>query len=170
MKISAIQKELQEKLKNHLIKWENPEKFHLTLRFLGSTDKRIIDEIIGDLSLVSWDFSSIDFNSSQIGFFPNFRKPNVIYIGLDESGIGTDKLIAEIDKAIVSKGIIPDKKFVAHITMGRFRRENRMKVPPDFVFEFEPFPVSCSSFFMMKSEMDSKGSKYYTVKEIKFKN
>jgi 2'-5' RNA ligase len=170
MKISAIQKELQEKFKNHLIKWENPEKFHLTLRFLGDTDLAIIYQIIEDLSSVSWDFASINFNSSQIGFFPNIRKPNVIYIGLNEPENRTDRLIDEIDKSVISKGIVPDKKFVAHITMGRFRRENRMKIADDFNFEFEPFSVSCGSFFMMKSVMDSKGSKYFPVKEIKFKD
>ena len=168
-RISVIQKELQGNLNNHLIKWENPEKFHLTLRFLGSTDIKTIDEIIENLSSISWDFTSIEFNSSQIGFFPNLRKPNVIYIGLNEKGSNVVKLIDEIDRAIISKGILPDKKFVAHITMGRFRHENREKIPSDFNIEFEPFSVSHNSLFMMKSVLDSKGSKYYSIKEIKFK-
>jgi 2'-5' RNA ligase len=65
---------------------------------------------------------------------------------------------------------MPDKKFVAHITLGRFRRENRKKVDEGNLAEFEPFEVVFDSVYLMQSVLDSKGSKYYPIKEISFSN
>lgn len=167
-KITAIQKELQKKLHNHAIKWENPEKFHLTLRFLGDVEKPVIDTFINELLIKKWDFQEIYFKSLGIDFFPHARKPNVVYIGLNETANNSEKLIKEIDSITIPKGFIPDKKFVAHITLGRFRRDNRERIPHDFNLDFEPFELSLNSFYLMKSVMDSKGSKYYIIKEFNF--
>ncbi|RPI17795.1 MAG: RNA 2',3'-cyclic phosphodiesterase [Ignavibacteriae bacterium] len=167
-KISVIQKELQEKLHNHAIKWENPEKFHLTLRFLGDVEKPVIDDFINDLSGLQWNFKEIRFKSQGIGFFPNSRKPNVVFIGLNETGNNSEHLIKEIDNVTIPRGFAPDKRFIAHITLGRFKREKRASIHSDFSLEFEPFDVTLNGFQIMKSVMDSKGSKYYILKEFNF--
>jgi RNA 2',3'-cyclic 3'-phosphodiesterase len=167
-KISVIQKELQKKLHSHAVKWENPEKFHLTLSFLGDVPKPDIKEFIEDLSNLRLDFNQIKYNSAGIGFFPNASKPNVIYLGLTEEGSNAEKLVNEINKETLTKGIIPDKKYIPHITLGRFRRENTGRLNADFKIKFEWFEVVLKSFYLMKSTMDSKGSTYHVVKEFNF--
>jgi 2'-5' RNA ligase len=167
-KISVVQKELQKKLHNHAVKWENPAKFHLTLRFLGDIEKIVLDDFINELSVIKWGFQVINFKSSEIGFFPKSRKPNVVFIALNEDGNISERLVNVIDNVMILRGYKPDKKFIAHITLGRFRRENRAKIPNNFIFDFEPFEIRLNSFSLMKSVMDSKGSMYFTLNEFYF--
>jgi len=168
-RIAEIQKELQTKLGGHLIKWENPEKFHLTVRFLGDVKENDVENLKDELEKINWDFESLKFTSNGIGFFPNARKPNVVFIGLDEEGSGSKKLVDNIDKVITEYGIQPDNRFVAHITLGRFRKENRKSVDEHYLVRFESFNVVFDSFYLMQSVLDFKGSKYYTVKQFYFK-
>ena len=167
-RIAEIQKELQTKLGGHLIKWENPEKFHLTVRFLGDVKENDIESLKDGLEKLNWDFESLKFTSNGVGFFPNARKPNVVFIGLDEEGTGSKKLVDNIDKVLTEYGIQPDKKFVAHITLGRFRRENRKSVDERDLVWFESFNVVFDSFYLMESVLDSKGSRHYPLKQFSF--
>lgn len=168
-KVSEYQEETKKILTGFDVKWENPEKFHMTLRFLGDIYEENVNRLISDLEKLHFDFGKILFFQESIDFFPNKRKPNVIFFGLKEENNYSRVLADEIDKVILKYGITPDKKFVPHITLGRFRRENRKSVddidfpsPEKMEFEFD-------RFCFMKSIMDFKGSKHFTIKEFKFK-
>jgi 2'-5' RNA ligase len=167
-RIAETQKELQSKLGGHLIKWENPEKFHLTVRFFGDVSEEVLGTLKIELGQINWDFDLLEFNSNGIGFFPNSRRPNVVFIGLDEKGNNSEQFVKEIDKVTAKFGILPDKKFVAHITLGRFRRENRKGVDENNLVKFEPFMVNFDSFYLMESVLGSKGSIYYPIKQFNF--
>ena len=169
IKIDEIQKELQKSLSGHKIKWENPGKFHLTIRFLGDLDENQLDEIRKGLENSHPGFERLEFHSDGIGFFPNPGRPNVVFVGLKEDGNNSNKLVEEIDKVITKSGIKPDKKFVAHITLGRFRRENRQGVETENLGGFEPFDVNFDSYYLMESVLDFRGSKYYEIKKFNFK-
>lgn len=168
IKIAEIQKELQKNPEEYLVKWENQGKFHLTLRFLGDININDAENIKDELGNINWSFKILRFTSNGIGFFPNLRKPNVVFIGLDEEGENSKELIEKIDKVITGFGIQPDKRFVAHITLGRFRRENKRSVNADNLPAVEPFNVKFDSFYLMESVLDSKGSKHYPVQEFNF--
>jgi 2'-5' RNA ligase len=168
-KISEIQKKLQVYLKEHPIKWEDPEKFHLTLRFLGDIEENSAEQLKNDLESIEFDFDMLNFQSSGIGFFPNPKRPNVVFVELHEDGNNTEQLLLKLDEVINKYGIKPDKKFVAHITMGRFRRENRNSVRIENMPHFEPFEVVLTSFYLMKSVLNTKGSVHSVLKEFKFK-
>ena len=169
IKIAEIQKELQNSLSRYKIKWENPDKFHLTIRFLGDLDENQLNEIKESLEKSQYGFDRLEFHSDGIGFFPNPGRPNVVFVGLKEDGNNSNKLVEEIDKVITKSGIKPDKKFVAHITLGRFRRENRQGVETENLGGFEPFDVNFDSYYLMESVLDFRGSKYYEIKKFNFK-
>jgi 2'-5' RNA ligase len=168
-RIAEIQKELQKKLDNYLIKWENPEKFHLTVRFLGDIKENDAVNLIEELGNINWNFEKLKFTANGTGFFPNPRKPNVVFIGLNEDGNSSIELVDKIDKVITGFGIQPDKKFVAHITLGRFRRENRKSADTNNFAGFEPFSVNFDSYYLMESVLDYRGSKHYSVKQFFFR-
>lgn len=167
-RISVIQDKLRFELKGHNIKWENPEKMHLTLRFLGNIDEDRVDSLAGKLAKIEAGFSEIGFETGGIGFFPNAKRPNVVFVQLCESGNRSGILVKHIDSVILDFGITPDKDFVPHITLGRFRKEGRMPVAGVTLTDPEKFAVSFGSFFLMKSVMDFRGSTYSVVREFKF--
>ena len=52
------------------IRWEDPDKFHLTLRFLGDIDEDKIEPLADTLERLKFDFEKIDFKTDKINFFP----------------------------------------------------------------------------------------------------
>jgi 2'-5' RNA ligase len=168
-KVSIYQEEIKRILAGFDVKWENPDKFHMTLRFLGDVNEDNVNKLILDFELLHFDFDNILFFQDSIDFFPNKLKPNVIFFGLKEENNYSRILTAEIDKVILKYGITPDKKFVPHITLGRFRRENR-KSAEDRVFPLpEKMEFDFDRFCFMKSIIDFRGSKHFTIKEFLFK-
>ena len=154
-------------LKDYPVKWINSDKFHLTLRFLGNTEKSEVAGLTAGLNKIKPGFNKPNFQISDIGFCPDRKYPNVVFIGLKESGNNSAKVIEMIDDIIIPLGIKPDKKFVPHITLGRFKHDGRRKVSDKVNIETWNFEIEFQSFFLMKSFLKSGGPEYEVIKEFK---
>jgi 2'-5' RNA ligase len=166
--LAVIQNRVKEALNEYAVKWEHPDKFHLTLRFLGDLYQNSISELIRHLETVNFDFKTIETFTSGIGFFPDRKFPNVVFIDLTEIGCNLDVLTDNIDKVLSNFGIKPDKKFVPHITIGRFRREKRKKLEGNFNTETERININFDSYYLMKSILTPSGSFYNEIKCFPF--
>ncbi|HEY3249962.1 MAG TPA: RNA 2',3'-cyclic phosphodiesterase [Ignavibacteria bacterium] len=169
-KLKLIQDDVRKLLNNYNVKWENHEKFHLTLRFLGGVNENVLDEIAKKIKLLKFEFENIVMHTKGIGFFPNQKRPNVVFIDLTEEGNHSEQIVSEIDKALDKFGFKPDKKFAPHITIGRFRRENRVKINKEINVKVDPIEIDFDSFYLMKSVLKPKGSVYEVIKRFKFNN
>jgi RNA 2',3'-cyclic 3'-phosphodiesterase len=168
-RLKLAQDDLKSELRRQKVKWENFDKFHLTLRFLGDTEEGKISNISKELGDIKLGFDDIRMSVSGTGFFPNEKYPNVVFIGLEETGNSSGILVDSIDKILGKFGYKPDHNFVPHITMGRFRRENRVKIDKPVNIKTEPMEINFSSFFLMKSTLKPGGSVYEVIKEFKFR-
>jgi len=167
-RLKLIQDDIRIMLKDHKVKWENPDKFHMTLRFLGDIEESNITEISAELGSVMLGFDNIRMTASGIGFFPNQKRPNVVFIDLTEEGNFSEQLVNEIDNKLNRFGFKPDKKFVPHVTVGRFRRENRKGLHEQINVNVEPIEIIFDSFYLMKSVLKPGGSVYEVLQEYKF--
>ena len=152
------------------IRWEDPDKFHLTLRFLGDMNEENVEPLVSTLERLKFDFEKIIFNTDKIDFFPNKRFPNVVFAGLKEKGNNTDTLVGFIDKIIFNFGVKPDKKFIPHITFGRFNRSKRTKIDKETDHKLSPLLIEFDSFCLMRSKLMQGGSVYELISEFKFNN
>jgi len=166
--LRRVQNDLKEELKSYPVKWENPDKFHLTLRFLGDLDENKAEELAFILDRLKLEFESIKFTVGDIGFFPNQKYPNVVFIGLNEESSNSEKLVEFIDKILLSFGIRPDKKFIPHITLGRFRRDKRTRLDKQVEVKIEHIKTEFESFCLMKSVLQPGGSEYHVLNKFKF--
>jgi RNA 2',3'-cyclic 3'-phosphodiesterase len=166
--LEAIQNNVKEGLKDHKVKWEDPAKLHMTLRFLGDVGREKLDDLIFTLERLKPDFESIKFTTLSLGFFPNPRYPNVVFIGMEEEGDNSSKLVEFIDKIIFNFGIKPEKRFVPHITLGRFRKDKRIKIDKPVEVNVKPIEIEFVSFYLMRSILTPEGSVYETISEFKF--
>lgn len=92
----------------------------------------------------------------------------MIFFGLKEEDNNSEILMDGIDEVILKYGIKPDKKFVPHITLGRFRRENRIGAADKIFPEIEHLSFEFDRFCLMKSILDYKGSQYFVIKDFLF--
>ncbi len=169
-KLEQIQKALKHLLKEYNIKWEKPGKLHITLRFLGDIDDRNIPILITELDKIKTGFNHIEFNVSGIGFFPDTRHANVIFISLTEVNTNSQILIEQIDNVIKIFRIIPDKKFVPHITIGRFRQGRKKRIKEKIDLSFADFKIVFNEFYLMKSILKSKGSEHEIISKFQFQS
>lgn len=168
--LSVFQERLKNQLINYPIKWEDPEKFHLTLRFLGDLTEENIERLIFTLERLKFDFEEIRYSLSGAGFFPDRNKPRVIYFEMNELGTSAVTLIGFIDKIIRNFKIKTENKFIPHVTAGRFLRKNQTRIHNDFSFKVEPVEITFSSFYLMKSLLTPSGSFYEVIHEFRFNN
>ena len=167
-RFKSIQDDVKSALKDYPVKWENDDKFHLTLRFLGDINENKIDELIFVLDRLKFEFETIKFTAKGIGFFPNQKYPNVVFVDLEEHGNNSQKLVEFIDRIILNFGVKPDKSFVPHVTLGRFKRDKRVKLEKQINVKVEQVEIEMDSFYLMRSILTPKGSVYQTVNRFKF--
>jgi 2'-5' RNA ligase len=113
--------ELIRHLEGERISWVAPERFHVTLKFIGDTEKDMVKPI--GISLK--DHLAIPGRTNvHMGALDSFgprKKPRVVWVGFEETGI-FDSLKNGVDMALSDCGIPPsDQPFRAHLTLGRIR-------------------------------------------------
>lgn len=167
-KLTSVQNNVKDALGSYPVKWEDSSKLHLTLRFLGDIDEDKIQQLTFTLERLKLDFDSIKFTANSVGFFPNPKYPNVVFIGLDEDGSNSSKLVEFIDKIIFNFGVKPEKRFIPHITLGRFRKDKRVKIEQEINIQVEPIEIEFDSFYLMQSILTPQGSVYKSISEITF--
>ena len=166
--LSSAQASLKALLDAYNIRWENPAKFHMTLRFLGDIEDGRIHPMGDVLDRIKFGFEELRFDTFEIGFFPNRKYPNVVYAGFEERSSNSAELIESIDSIMLNFGVKPDKKFVPHITLGRFDRSKRKKLEEPVMPALPNAEAVFESFSLMKSTLKQGGSEYTEIYKINF--
>ncbi len=97
------------------VRWVGPETFHVTLQFLGETQK--LNEIRSALQQMRG--SAIELSFRGAGFFPNPQSPRVFWIGI-ESDERLQELANAIAGALQPLGFKRDAgPFKPHLTLAR---------------------------------------------------
>jgi 2'-5' RNA ligase len=103
-------------------KWVRPEATHITLKFIGEVATEKLDRIHGALAAVH-SADPVDMQFRGLGFFPNERRPRVLWCGVEASA-NLAELAANIDRALAPLGIPPEsREFMPHLTLARFQSD-----------------------------------------------
>lgn len=97
------------------VRWVGPETFHITLQFLGETNK--VEEIRSTLQQVKSVAVPLAFRGT--GFFPNAKSPRVFWVGI-ESDQHLQELTKSIGVVLKPLGFEPDSgPYKPHLTLAR---------------------------------------------------
>ena len=120
--ISNFRKPLQQPAFKSVLKWVDPDNFHITLKFLGETTPEKVDLLSEKIKKHLHPIKPITVTLSTLGAFPNISRLNVIWIDVfpkDELLITFNK----IETICITEGFEPDQKpFKTHITLARLKR------------------------------------------------
>jgi RNA 2',3'-cyclic 3'-phosphodiesterase len=106
------------------VKWVAPEALHMTLHFLGETDVALLPQLGAALSEALAGATAIRPRLVGAGAFPNLRRPNVIWAGIDGATAALERIQAATGTALEALGLPREiRPFRAHLTLGRVRRE-----------------------------------------------
>ncbi len=178
LKYGLIQ--LQNELKStrcSFVKWVAPEGIHLTLKFLGNIATQKVDEVTGAMDKASKGVLPFQLETTDLGVFPNLRRPNVFWLGV---GGDLDKLAAlqkRIDDTLEPMGFAREKRaFTPHLTLARIRES----ASPQNILEFGElitkthsvikYKIEVSNISLMRSQLLPSGAIYSRLAEIRLKN
>jgi 2'-5' RNA ligase len=162
--------ELQRKLKPFArdAKWVKPSGIHLTLKFLGYVEPERIAEIRQSLQEVAKNSTSVFVRSAGCGFFPNPRRPNVLWAGVESPDILP--LANEIEERMSALGFEKEKRaYNPHLTLARFR-DHRGLLP--LSYEVEKFSgkllgeFTADHFSLYESILRPQGAEYQVLQEF----
>jgi 2'-5' RNA ligase len=110
------------------VKWEKPEKWHVTVAFLGELTETEIDKVIKAVEKGVRGIKPFEIRLKGLGSFPDLVLPRVVWLGLK----GDLKNMARIYKGVREelrklKLEFDEKPFRAHVTLGRVSKEARRK-------------------------------------------
>jgi 2'-5' RNA ligase len=165
--------ELQAQLKqlDAEVKWDSPEKFHITLKFLGNVEAQVLEKLISNLEPVVRQEPSFDLEYEAVGAFPNLSTPRVIWIGaaLSESLVSLHRAIEDCCSAL---GFAREERaFHPHLTLGRVKGSRNIQRLTEKLktLTLEPTRTRCAELLVMRSELRPSGSLYSVVKSIPLK-
>ena len=110
------------------VKWTAEENLHITLKFLGDVQEDMLSEVCSAVEKAAVGFAPFDLEIKGAGAFPNTRKPQIIWVGVESGGEKLAKLAASIEDELSLLGFEREKKrFSAHITIGRVKSPKGME-------------------------------------------
>lgn len=151
-------------------RWVRPENIHVTLKFIGEVPGEKVQDIRGALSSVHSE-REIELNFRGLGFFPNAKRPSVLWAGIDASP-NLQSLAGDIESALEKLGFPPEKRpFVPHLTIARFQ-------PPRIHEQLQPAIAQSSErefgslrtgkFRLIESKLKPSGAEYTTLDSFRF--
>ena len=104
------------------VRWVNPEKIHLTLKFFGNIEESRIEPIFKSIEEPIRNTLPFSLKVRGVGAFPHLKNPRVIWMGLVD---GREVLISfqkQIETQLEKIGFQPeDRPFHPHLTLGRMK-------------------------------------------------
>ncbi|MEN3045685.1 MAG: RNA 2',3'-cyclic phosphodiesterase [Candidatus Hydrothermales bacterium] len=149
-----------EYLKKHNVfkrdyKWVPKENYHITLKFLGEVEEKLVkdlDKIGEEISLL---FNSFVVHTNGFSGFPNKKKARVFFLDLKEK-----REIAKVFEVLENKVSKlnfkrEDREYHPHITLARLRH-------PESIPELEPLEIELNidRFSLYQSILKKEGSLY----------
>lgn len=122
VKIAELQERMKSNLPSGLVRWVRPEGIHLTLKFLGEVPVAQIEAISESMQAACSSHAPFTFSVGGMGCFPDLRRPNVVWVGVEEPSGALSRLHDDIERAMAPLGFPPEgRKFSPHLTLGRVK-------------------------------------------------
>lgn len=155
------------------VRWVPPDNIHLTLKFLGEVKEDLIPEIAKKLTSICAGHETFSIKIKGTGAFPNYRNPNVLWVGIDYSS-QLERLFSAIDGGMSDLGFAKEtRKFAPHLTLGRVK--DKRGIEP-VIRELSQFKdtffgiVNVNEVLLMKSVLKPSGAEYSKVAVFKLEH
>jgi len=155
------------------VKWVRPEGIHVTLKFLGETDRETLEALSAVLRPLAAGFAPFEVKAQGLGCFPSLRNPRVVWVGLAEERGALSELQRGIETAAAGFGFPPEERpFKPHLTLGRVR-SSKGKIPLIQVIERNA-GLGLGSFrseqvILFRSDLRPGGAVYSKIEEFQLK-
>lgn len=104
------------------VRWIEPSRIHLTLKFFGNIDEEVCDEIMDTVGKAVSGVKPFTLNVKGLGAFPRWKNPGVVWLGVEDGGGVVKPLQRAIEECLQEIGYPREaREFKPHLTLGRVR-------------------------------------------------
>jgi len=156
------------------LKAVEPENYHITLKFLGETDRGALGRLAGDFRALHPDLGALPCTLRGLGAFPDIRRARVLWCGLDLDLVAMERVRLLIEDLSEKHGFAKEPRpFQPHLTLARVRKD--MIVPAEcaaYIAAHQDTVFGTSLFdriVLFKSELRREGPRYTALEEKKLR-
>jgi 2'-5' RNA ligase len=145
--------------------WLDAPRLHLTLKFLGEQPADAVPGLAAAMDGVGPRFAAIETSLGEFGAFPNFRRPQVVWIGMDADP-RLELLHHDVEVACDALGYpVEGRAFRPHVTLARVRHRPARETLRGLAREARRagrrrFAVTVRSIDLMRSTLRPEGAAY----------
>lgn len=146
--------ELRREFADVRVRWERPEKLHMTLRFEAHADAATLAELESKLRITAAGHAPFELAITGTGGFANRRGPTVLWLGIDAAAA---KTVSSIADQLGNTG-----RFHPHITIARIKYANsaRELIERHRQNSFGPAAFILNELVLIESTLTPDGSVY----------
>jgi RNA 2',3'-cyclic 3'-phosphodiesterase len=146
-------------------RWTKPENWHVTVKFLGATWPRLVDEVKEALTAAASSAAATRSALTRIGAFPSPRRGRVIWAGLADDAGSLAATAADLDRRLQHLFTPEKRALTPHLTLARLRipADLELEVPELFDLDVatETFPVP--ELVLYRSHLSPRGAMYEPI-------
>ncbi len=164
--ITGLQQDL-DRLKLPVI-FELPEKFHVTLNFIGAVDKDFTGTLANRIREITMNFQAFNLRPYFLETLYQKHDQSLIYLGLAGDLANLKKIRLATGQMLADSGIPQKSKYLPHLTVARMKKADPVitKTALDKIIDFEFQPLSSflvDHLTLYESLLSQKGSHYRQV-------
>jgi len=148
------------------IKWVDKKNLHVTFKFLGDVNERILEDIYASVDRVAGTHASFAISFKNVEMIPNPERPHLIWYDMKDETDAAAKLFHDVDLALYDLGFSKEKRPLAlHTTIGRvkFVRNIEWDKISSKLMPIQDV-VQCNELTLFKSQLTPSGPIYSILK------
>lgn len=150
------------------LKIVKPQNIHMTIRFLGEINPRMVDSIYEVMKQVSYTPFTVEFLG--LGAFPKPNYPRVVWVGIKKGANELKDVFRQLEPRFRELGFNPDTKgFSPHLTIARLRTGRNKARLAELVRELEDYEfgtIKVKCLRLKKSDLTPRGPIYTNLREV----
>lgn len=147
--------------------WNDSETLHLTLRFLGPTERHDIEGIKEGLARIAKAHDPPNLRVMGLDVFPDWRRPRVLWIGVKDKTESLGRLQADIEGLCVRRGFEPEARaYRPHLTLARFKGMKGVGSAKDIVWGHRAFRsdrFTPAEVILFESKLSQEGASHIAL-------
>jgi 2'-5' RNA ligase len=162
----AVAQRLAATPRGDAVRWVRPEAYHVTLRFLGTTRREQVAELIAAAQRATRDIAPFELQLGALAGLPAQAPRAIVMDVAPREPIAA--LAAQVESATVAAGFAAElRAFRPHLTLGRIReRRGRAPLLDPALGLAAVAPFAVTSFALFQSDLDPGGARYTPLERI----
>ncbi len=146
-------------------RWQSDEQLHLTLRFIGSVERPVAEDLAACLAQVV--APAVRISLAGVGRFDRRGATDALWAGVAPHG-PLARLHRKVDQACVRAGVAPERRaFLPHVTLARFSRSAGLTPAIDRWLAdhagLASAPFDLTHLILYESNLGGEGARYEAV-------